>query len=767
MVFNPHITTILNKARQQALEDYSEYVLLEHIFEVVISEDCIIQYLFDKVSSVEKMKSDVRKFLINSCTGNSGMGEMVLTQMVERVINKVNDDLTTKKFNDNIESYNYTLQQLLIHSSLEDGSYVQYVLNKYGYNVEYNNDPKITSTSDMFNTISSTMAGAIFSSMLNPTNIRVIPSQNATQQKATQQKASVISTLCTNFTEMAATGKIMPAIGRDYEIQIIKETMGRKCKPNILLVGKPGIGKTAVVEGLAYSLLHDDAHPEFKLNTVYSLEVSNIIAGTRYRGEMEERITNLVSELKKQPNAILFIDEIHQLIGGGTSADSPLDVANILKPALSRGEIKVIGSTTDEEFRKFFEKDKAFTRRFFKLNMDEPTLDETKVIITNLVPRFEEFYNVQYSEDAIASILTLSNKYMKNKVNPDKSIDLLDMSGAYVNVSPRKLRIVNKEDVITQVSRLTKLTNESLQGDIEDLSQLNDKLKQSIYGQDKALDTITDALIVSRLGLRDENKTQVSLLFRGPSGVGKSATCIELSKLLGIPLIRFDMSEYHEEHSISKLIGAPAGYVGYRDGDSGSGLLVNAIEENPSCILLLDEVEKAHRNVLNIFLQVMDNGELSSSSGKKVSFKNVILIMTSNIGAVEETKHSIGFGMGSSNNTDRGEDETNNFFTPEFRNRLDATVRFNNIDKGLMIDVVKKFINILRVTLEGKQLTLNVSDDVIDYIGDMALKENLGARPVTRVIHSKIKVPLSKLMLNTNNKIFNVSVVNNDIVVGV
>ena len=554
----------------------------------------------------------------------------------------------------------------------------------------------------------------------------------------------LLSQYATNLNQRAKQNKITPLIGRDSDVDMLVENLARKLKNNVLLVGYPGVGKTQLVEGLALRITENTVPLSLRDQEIWSLDLNSLVAGTKYRGDFEERMKNLIAAIKSLPNVILFIDEIHMIMGAG-SGQSSMDAANILKPALGRGEIRTIGSTTFDEFRKHFEKDRALLRRFQKQDVNEPSIEDSKKILFGILPVFEKFHSVSYDVGCIDAAVDLSVKYMMNKHLPDKAIDLIDAAGASVKVRGEN-RHVSVANIEQQISRSAKITLETVsETTSQKLSNLEPNLKSVIFGQDRAVMGLCEAVWLAHSGLREATKTMGSFLFTGPSGVGKTELAKTFSNTLDIPLIRMDMSEYQASHSVSKIIGSPPGYVGYSDGSAGSGTLINALEQTPHCVLLIDEVEKAHPEVLNVFLQVMDYGTISSQNGKIVSAKNAFIIFTSNLGAVEMQKSGIGFGAGTKDDADK--EAVKQFFAPEFRNRLDAVIAFGQLSKEIMSSVVEKFILQLNQAANQKQVKVIVDPAAKTWLATHGFDPYMGARPLSRVIDNNIKKPMSKEIL--------------------
>lgn len=614
----------------------------------------------------------------------------------------------------------------------------------------------------------------------------------------------------TNLNQRAAEGKTDPLIGRASEIERAAQVLCRRRKNNPLLVGEPGVGKTSIAEGLAWLIINDRAPKPLNGCVIYSLDIGSLIAGTKYRGDFEKRMKSLLDALKKKPNAILFIDEIHMIIGAGSSMSSNMDVSNLIKPALANGELRCIGSTTFTEYRQVFEKDHALSRRFQKIDVKEPSVDDSIDILRGLKPRYEEFHNVEYTDEALVSAVQLSAKHIHERFLPDKAIDVIDEAGAYKRLGvipdaadidaeesfiadieqdfdsqidsdegfdtdnegvdnemkseadtakandraqssdkiktskskkkpPIKIDVADIEAIIAKLARIPPKSVSS--DDKSILEHLDRDLKHLVFGQDEAIETLADAIKLSRAGLKAPDKPIGSFMFAGPTGVGKTEVSRQLANLLGVELVRFDMSEYMEAHTASRLIGAPPGYVGYDQG----GLLTEKINQYPHCVLLLDEIEKAHPDVFNLLLQVMDHGTLTDNNGRVAIFKQVIVIMTTNVGADSISRSSMGFTQ-----QDHSRDNTEalkRVFTPEFRNRLDAIIQFNPLDTSVVVSVVDKFLVELQVQLDDKQVTLEIDDEVRDYLANKGYDRLMGARPMQRLIQDEIKKPLASMIL--------------------
>ncbi|SMD04198.1 ATP-dependent Clp protease ATP-binding subunit ClpA [Fulvimarina manganoxydans] len=553
-----------------------------------------------------------------------------------------------------------------------------------------------------------------------------------------------LTAYCINLNDKARIGKIDPLIGRADEINRTIQVLCRRSKNNPLYVGDPGVGKTAIAEGLAKRIIDGDVPDVLSDATIFSLDMGTLLAGTRYRGDFEERLKQVVKELEEYPGAVLFIDEIHTVIGAGATSGGAMDASNLLKPALSSGAIRCIGSTTYKEYRQFFEKDRALVRRFQKIDVNEPSVEDAISILKGLKPYFEDFHKVKFTNDAIKSAVELSSRYINDRKLPDKAIDVIDETGAsqmLLAESKRKKQIGVKEIEAT-IATMARIPPKSVSKDDEEvLSNLETQLKRVVYGQDQAIEALSSAIKLSRAGLREPDKPIGSYLFSGPTGVGKTEVAKQLASTLGVEMLRFDMSEYMERHTVSRLIGAPPGYVGFDQG----GLLTDGVDQHPHCVLLLDEIEKAHPDLFNILLQVMDHGRLTDHNGKQINFRNVILIMTTNAGAAEMAKAAIGFG--SARRTGADEEAINRMFTPEFRNRLDAIIPFGALPTPVIHQVVEKFVMQLEAQLSERGVIFELSPDAISWLAEKGYDEHMGARPLGRVIQEHIKKPLADEVL--------------------
>ena len=572
-------------------------------------------------------------------------------------------------------------------------------------------------------------------------------SDNSGSQPGNEEQAGGeerMENFTTNLNQLARVGGIDPLIGREKELERAIQVLCRRRKNNPLLVGESGVGKTAIAEGLAWRIVQGDVPEVMAACPIYSLDIGSLLAGTKYRGDFEKRFKALLKQLEQDTNSILFIDEIHTIIGAGAASGGQVDAANLIKPLLSSGKIRVIGSTTYQEFSNIFEKDRALARRFQKIDITEPSVEETVQIINGLKPKYEAHHDVRYTAKAVRAAVELAVKYINDRHLPDKAIDVIDEAGARARLMPvsKRKKTVNVADIESVVARIARIPEKSVsQSDRDTLKNLGDRLKMLVFGQDKAIEALTEAIKMARAGLGHEHKPVGSFLFAGPTGVGKTEVTVQLAKALGIELLRFDMSEYMERHTVSRLIGAPPGYVGFDQG----GLLTDAVIKHPHAVLLLDEIEKAHPDVFNLLLQVMDNGTLTDNNGRKADFRNVVLVMTTNAGVRETERKSI--GLIQQDNSPDAMDEIKKIFTPEFRNRLDNIIWFDHLSTTVIHQVVDKFIVELQVQLDQKGVSLEVSQEARDWLAEKGYDRAMGARPMGRVIQDNLKKPLANELL--------------------
>ncbi|MCL6283382.1 ATP-dependent Clp protease ATP-binding subunit ClpA [Ruegeria sp. 2012CJ41-6] len=559
-----------------------------------------------------------------------------------------------------------------------------------------------------------------------------------------EQKESALSKYCVDLNAKARDGEVDPLIGRDLEVERCIQVLCRRRKNNPLLVGDPGVGKTAIAEGLARKIVNGNTPEILSGTTIYSLDMGALLAGTRYRGDFEERLKAVVTELESHPDAVLFIDEIHTVIGAGATSGGAMDASNLLKPALQGGKLRTMGSTTYKEFRQHFEKDRALSRRFQKIDVNEPTVEDSVKILRGLKPYFEEHHDIKYTADAIKSAVELAARYITDRKLPDKAIDVIDEAGAaqHLVVESKRRKTIGVKEIEAVVAKIARIPPKNVtKDDAEVLKDLEASLKRVVFGQDKAIDALSSAIKLARAGLREPEKPIGNYLFAGPTGVGKTEVAKQLADTLGVELLRFDMSEYMEKHAVSRLIGAPPGYVGFDQG----GMLTDGVDQHPHCVLLLDEIEKAHPDVFNILLQVMDHGELTDHNGRTVNFRNVVLIMTSNAGAQEQAKEAIGFGRDRREGEDTAAIER--MFAPEFRNRLDAVISFAPLPKEVILQVVEKFVLQLEAQLLDRNVTIELTRPAAEWLADKGYDDKMGARPLGRVIQEHIKKPLAEELL--------------------
>jgi ATP-dependent Clp protease ATP-binding subunit ClpA len=581
--------------------------------------------------------------------------------------------------------------------------------------------------------------------MSDPKHVRgVDEDQGNDKGDEKKQPQDALNTYCVNLNKKAKGGRIDPLIGRESEVMRTIQVLCRRQKNNPLLVGDPGVGKTAIAEGLARRIVNADVPEVLRDATIFALDMGALLAGTRYRGDFEERLKAVMKEIENYPGAILFIDEIHTVIGAGATSGGAMDASNLLKPALQSGTVRCIGSTTYKEYRQHFEKDRALVRRFQKIDVKEPTVEDSIEILKGLKPYFEEYHKLKYTNDAVKAAVELSAKYIHDRKLPDKAIDVIDETGASQMLvpEPKRKKKIGVKEVEATVATMARIPPKTItKSDAQVLAAIDKDLKRLVFGQDKAIESLASAIKLSRAGLREPEKPIGCYLFSGPTGVGKTEVAKQLANLMGVELLRFDMSEYMEKHTVSRLIGAPPGYVGFDQG----GLLTDGVDQHPHCVLLLDEIEKAHPDLFNILLQVMDHGKLTDHNGKQVDFRNVVLIMTTNAGATDLARAPMGF-----NRSKREGDDTeaiNRMFTPEFRNRLDAVIAFSGLPPEIILKVVEKFVFQLEAQLADRGVTIELSEDAAKWLADTGYDEKFGARPLARVIQEHIKKPLADELL--------------------
>jgi ATP-dependent Clp protease ATP-binding subunit ClpA len=733
--FDPSkVEACVKRAQEIAADNSHEFVLPEHLLLAAMSDEEVIQCFIGLGVNTEGVLLDMENFFNSGAVSQSPAGyEPRRTQSLSRIVQRA---VTQVMFSGRQEILPV---DLIVSMLQEENTHAAFFLDKNGLTLV-----------ELKEFLSHGPDDEEGDDEAAPAKPGLGRKGGGNKDEMTPEKADkILAKYTVNLNEEAKGGKIDPLIGRESEVYTLVKTTARRTKNNVVLVGEPGVGKTAIVEGLA-KLINEDKVPEVvKGSTVYSLDLGALMAGTKFRGDMEERIKQVLKALTFKEKPILFIDEIHMIMGAGASgSSSSVDVANLLKPALAKGALKCVGSTTYEEFRKHFEKDRALLRRFQKLDVFEPSVEDAKRIIAGLAPSYEEFHDVVYTDEALAAAVELTARYVNDRQLPDKAIDVLDAAGAAQRVAPEgeKIRVISVELIENEVSRIAKIPPRTVKdSEADKLEKLGVDLRRVVFGQDKALDALEENVILARAGLREANKPMGAYLFTGPTGVGKTEAAKQLAASLGLHFLRYDMSEYMEKHSVSNLVGSPPGYVGFGDGGTGSGKLVTDIETYPHAVLLLDEAEKAHPDVWNLFLQVFDDGRLTSKTGKTVSFQNVIIIMTSNAGAADMDRNAIGFGVSAR----EGEDDKalNSLFSPEFRNRLDAIVKFNKLTRENMSLVVDKFVDQLNKLAAEKNVTIQLSQEAREWLADKGYDPKMGARPLSRLIQSSIKVPLSREML--------------------
>ena len=713
---DPEIDHIVAEATEMAKRYNHEYVTLEHVFLSMVRYEPFRSFLVDYGADVDGIDADIDAYLLGQISLISTQGDPKKTHALERVFNRA---FTQVLFSSRTH---IQLMDLFLSIHAENNSFAHYFMVKYGLDR--------SKLIEMYNTSYKS---------------------NASKSVASNAQADkILEHYCNNLNKQAAEGKIDPVIGRETETNDIVEILARRNKSNVLMIGDPGVGKTAIAEGLALAITLKTVPKYLHDYTVYNLDIGSLLAGSKYRGDFEEKIQEILAALNLKGKAILFIDEAHQMRGAGAGNQSSVDFSNMIKPALTKGRIKVIASTTWEEYTQSFEKDRALMRRFQRVTIDEPTPAVAKDILHGLKLHFEKFHEGKIEDESIDAAVDLSVRYQTDKKLPDKAIDLIDACCAKLKVRNTTWS-VTKSDIVNAISRMTRIPVDQIgnTSGTNGLADLEGTIKHKLYGQDQAVDTVLEKIYVSRAGLKTLNKPVGNFLFLGPTGTGKTELAKLLAENLGMKLIRYDMSEYQERHTVAKLIGAPPGYVGYEDGNLGGGLLISDLEKNPNSIILMDEIEKAHPDVSNILLQMMDEGTITSSNGKKADCRNAIVILTSNLGSADNEKNTIGFGKDLQKN-DEDDKAVKDFFKPEFRNRLDGIVKFNKLDDLSMRKIVGKFIGELNELLAEKQLRVRLTEKAVDELMAKGFDPKMGARPLQRQINDLVKVPLSKKILFEN-----------------
>ena len=715
---SPEIEAIIEQAIELSKQRKHEYCTIEHLLLSLIThtpfKKCLDSFGCDTQTMVVEVTSYIDSLhAIVAKVDPAIQVQPRKTNSLERVMNR---SVTQVLFTGRRQ---VTTIDLYLSIASEGNSHAHYFLLKYGIH-----------KNEFVAHWQKTYKGAEFTAKLSES-----------------QADEILEEYTTNLTDLARTGKLEPLIGRSTELDDIVNVLAKRFKSNVLMVGDPGVGKTAIAEGLA-TMIVDKTVPEFLHgHELYSLEVGALLAGSKYRGDFEEKVKQVLDALNTKKNSVLFIDEAHTMKGSGSSSSGSIDFANMIKPAITKGTLKVIASTTWEEYYESFEKDRALMRRFYRVSIDEPSHDSTIRILKGLSTRLNDFHNVEISEEAVVAAVDSSARYIHDRKNPDKSIDLLDAACAKQRVAGNKGAIITKDLIHDQVERFTGVPADKLNGDNFDrINSLEVNIKGKLYGQDETVEQVLERIYVSFAGIGNEHKPTASFIFLGPTGTGKTELAKLLSKNLDMPLLKYDMSEYSEKHSVSSLIGPPPGYVGFGDSQVGGGRLINDLSKNPHSILLFDEVEKAHPDIFNIFLQMLDEGHITGSNGKEVNCKNSIIIMTSNLGSSDSEKNNIGFG----NQEKTGEDDKaiKEFFKPEFRNRVDLICKFGKLDTLAIKKIVVKFTEELKKSLLDKHnISLNLSEPVVDYLADKGYDKKMGARPLGRKIDELIRVPLSKKIL--------------------
>ena len=722
-MLNKDLEVTLNLAFQQAREARHEYMTVEHLLLALIDNPAAQEALIACGANLDKLRDEVASFIQQTTPIIADMDDDKETQPTlgfQRVLQRAVFHVQSSGRNE------VTGANVLVAIFSEQESQAVYLLRRSDI-----------SRLDVVNYISHGFSK-------NEDNDAHQDQERIEDQTEAGEERSMLSQFASNLNQLAKQGIIDPLIGRDQEIERAIQTLCRRRKNNPLLVGEAGVGKTAIAEGLAYRIVNNQVPEVMSQATVYSLDLGSLLAGTKYRGDFEKRFKSLLKELSADKHAILFIDEIHTIIGAGAASGGVMDASNLLKPLLSSGNLRCMGSTTFQEYQSIFEKDRALARRFQKVDINEPSVAETTKILMGLKAKYEEYHGVRYTQAAINSAAELSAKHINDRHLPDKAIDVIDEAGARMAMLPQSKRkkTIGQAEIETIVAKIARIPEKSVSATDKDLLRnLERNLKMVVFGQDKAIESLSSAIRLSRSGLGTDKKPVGSFLFAGPTGVGKTEVTNQLASCLGMKLVRFDMSEYMESHTVSRLIGAPPGYVGYDQG----GLLTDAVIKNPHCVVLLDEIEKAHPDVYNLLLQVMDHGTLTDNNGRKADFRHVTLVMTTNAGVQETIRKSIGFTQ--QDHTQDALSEINRVFSPEFRNRLDSIIWFNHLDMTIIAKVVDKFLVELQAQLDAKHVVLEVSDEARTLLAEKGYDKSMGARPMARVVTELIKRPLADEIL--------------------
>lgn len=699
------VEKMLERAVSIANDNNHEYVTLEHILLSMLHEKDVNELILSTGGTPAKIKTDLVQFLNDPSMKKPEALKAVPPKRTQALNRTFQRAMTQTVFAGIPDLSN---EVILVSIMSEEESHAYYFLTKNGVTRE-----------------------------------KIIAQMRKADEKQTAEETP-LEQYARNLNKEAADGLIDPVIGREKEVADIIEILARRKKNNVVAVGEPGVGKTALAEGLALKIINKEVPKALHDKVVYSLDLGALLAGTKFRGDFEERLKGVLDQIKKLGHVILFIDEIHMILGAGSTTGSQMDAGNLLKPMLAKGELMCVGATTFDEFHEHFEKDKALLRRFQRYDINQPSVAETKLILAGLAKYYEKFHGVTYEEGTTDLCVTLADRYLKNKFFPDKAIDIMDAAGAKTKLDEGK--VVTLHEVMQQASKIARIPIEMM--DMKEntaLETLSPRLKDKIYGQDEAIDVIVDAIFMAKAGLRNPSKPIGSFLFTGPTGTGKTYTAKQLASLLGVKFVRFDMSEYMEKHTVSKFIGAPPGYIGHGEGKMGEGQLIQAIDSNPNCVLLLDETDKAHPDVMTVLLQVMDDGRLTSAKGKTVDFSNVIIIMSSNLGARDSETLKIGFG--DQDNSAVVDKEIKKFFSPEFRNRLDGIIKYKKLTMVEMNLIVNAEVDKTELMLEPKNISINVTQAARDWLAKNGYDPLMGARPFERLFENKIKKPLAREML--------------------
>ena len=721
----PSLETALERALNLAAQRDHEYATLEHLLLALIEDDEAAEVMTACKVELDRLRHELTNYLdedLSSLIAEDSEGRVQPTAAFQRVVQRAILHVESSG-RDEVTGAN-----VLISIFSERESHAAFFLQEQDM-TRY----------DAVNFVSHGVAK-------RPGASRAATPRGAESNEDgnVKQGLEALEAYCVNLNDKARAGKIDPLIGRDMEIERCIEILCRRNKNNPILVGDPGVGKTAIAEGLARKIVEEDVPEILDDAVIYSLDMGALLAGTRYRGDFEERLKSVMKEMEGLDKGILFIDEIHTVIGAGATSGGAMDASNLLKPALQSGDLRCMGSTTFKEYKQHFEKDRALSRRFRKIDVVEPTVPDAIRILMGLKSKFEEFHGLRYTNEAIKSAVELSDRYLTDRKLPDKAIDVIDEAGAAQWLKPedKRRKVVGAREVEAIVAKIARIPPKQVsKDDASLLKNLDSDLKRVVFGQDEAIEALSASIKMARAGLREPDKPIGCYLFTGPTGVGKTEVAKQLSSVLGVEMLRFDMSEYMERHTVSRLIGAPPGYVGYDQG----GLLTDGVDQHPHCVLLLDEIEKAHEDLFNILLQVMDNGALTDANGRKVDFRNVILIMTTNAGASDAARNAIGFGAGKK--ADEQDEALKRLFTPEFRNRLDSTIRFGGLTPEIIERVVEKFILQLEIQLADRNVTVSLTPKARDWLAQRGFDPEMGARPLARVIQEYVKKPMAEELL--------------------